>query len=415
MARSEQQFIQLVKRQIEEKFSFESSRGTQRDLEMLSSNIEEKTGVSISLSTLKRLWRDNFKQSPQLATLNALSAILDHKDWRSFKQANAQVAPRGNKKLVLVAAAVVSFIVIGLLVSYSIRPRTKTGRALQINGPVRFEASKTVSSGIPNTVIFKYDVSNVVADYFYIQQSWNDDHRMAIAANGNTITSIYYESGFHRARLIANDSVLAMQPVHILSKGWESHIYSNDSDPELIDLQNEKFIVDGKFHLDSAVLVKRNLDYAKRFHTRITNSQVFDVHSDNFTFTTRMKADPVSPQLCGWMDLFIVTDVQTFGVSWTEKGCEKYASYKLGEIEKKGEDNDLSALGSDIYSWQELEIQVRNRNATILLNGNAVFTEVYKQDFGKIVALIYIFDGTGSIDYARLMNRDGEIVFADEF
>src|SRR5688572_18424588 len=87
MARSEQQYIDQCKKQIEQKFSFGNGYA-QRDLEILSAYIEEKTGMIISLSTLKRLWKDSYKQRPQLATLNALAMILDHKDWQAFKQAN---------------------------------------------------------------------------------------------------------------------------------------------------------------------------------------------------------------------------------------------------------------------------------------------------------------------------------------
>jgi hypothetical protein len=258
-------------------------------------------------------------------------------------------------------------------------------------------------------------VSNVVADSFYIQQSWNWDHRVAIAPTGKVVSSIYYESGFHRARLIANDSVIATRPVHILSNGWEPHIYRSDSDPELIDLKNETFLSNGQLHLDSSMLVRRNIDFSKRFHSRITYSKPFNLHSDNFIFSTRMKTDRVFDQLCSYMDLIIVTEVNTFTVSWTEKGCEKYAAYKLGEISKTGKNNDLSGLGCNVYDWQTLEVRVKNRDASIFLNGKQAYHEIYKQDFGKIVALIYIFDGTGSIEYARLADGKGQIVFEDDF
>ncbi|MGK6351424.1 hypothetical protein [Parapedobacter sp. DT-150] len=69
---SEQSYIALCRRQIEEKFAFGNGSGyTQRDLELLARHIEEKTGIVLSLSTLKRFWKDDFKQRPQLATLNA--------------------------------------------------------------------------------------------------------------------------------------------------------------------------------------------------------------------------------------------------------------------------------------------------------------------------------------------------------
>ncbi len=418
----EQQFIQLCKSQIEKKFSFGNGHDyTQRDLELLCNDIEQKTGVVISLSTLKRLWKEDYKQRPQLATLNALAILLDYKDWQEFKLANAgkSVPVSQIPKLAIVITIALGFIAIltfGIVTSTR-NAKTVGGRVALpvINGSIYFEATKTITSGVPNTVIFKYDVSNVVADTFYIQQSWNTDHKVRISPRDSVLTSIYYESGFHRAKLIANDSVIALRPVHILSNGWEPHIYRHDSDPEIVDLKNETFISNGELHLDSTLLLKRGIDFSNRFHTRITNSKEFNIHSDNFTFVTRMKADRGFHQVCPWMDLVIVTEVNTFTVSWTGKGCEKYAAYKLGEISKSGANNDLSALGCNVYEWQELELRVNDKHAAIYLNGEVAYQETYKEDFGKIVALIYIFDGSGSIDYSRLRDANGQIAFEDDF
>ena len=115
------------------------------------------------------------------------------------------------------------------------------------------------------------------------------------------------------------------------------------------------------------------------------------------------------------MDLIIITEVENFTISLTEKGCEKYAAYKLGEISKQGNNNDLSALGCNVYNWHELELNVKDRHATIYLNGKPLFQELYKKKLGKIMALIYIFDGTGSIDYVKLKDGKGHMVFEDDF
>lgn len=86
MKLSEQEFLNICKREIEEKFSFGHKQNyTQRDLVLLIRHIEEKTGVIISLSTLKRVWKNKFKQNPQLATLDALVGILDYENWQDFK------------------------------------------------------------------------------------------------------------------------------------------------------------------------------------------------------------------------------------------------------------------------------------------------------------------------------------------
>jgi hypothetical protein len=418
MAKSEERLINLCKTQIEQKFSFGLGRGyTQKDLEVLCSEIETKTGVVISLSTIKRLWKSDYKQSPQLATLNALAALLDFKDWKDFKSANqatTKPARTISKKVIMLVAG--GAIVAGFLIfNFATRTSTKSTFKPIVKGDVVFEASKTVTAGIPNTVIFKYDVSNVVADSFYLQQSWNRDHRVALDPKESVLTSIYYESGFHKARLFANDSVIAIQPIHIISNGWEPHIYRSDSDPEIADLKNERFISNGQLHIDSNMLVRRNINFTKRFHTRITNSQPFNLHSDNFRFSTRLKANRVFHELCPWMNLIIVTDVSSFSVSWTGKGCETKARYKLGEIIRSGSNNDLSALGCDLFDWQDLELVVKNRSATIYLNGRPAYHEDFRKNCGNIMTLIYIFDGTGSIDHATLKDGNDEVVFQDTF
>jgi hypothetical protein len=417
MALSEQQYITICKKLIEENFSLGNRKGSlHRDLETLSRLIEEKTGVCISHSTLKRLWKNKFKQSPQSATLNALAAMLDFKDWQEFKQANQKRVKHISLKTTLLFTGIILIATISLVGLFYIESKNndKPGKP-EINGPVYFSAEKTVTSGIPNTVIFKYDVSGVKADSFFIQQTWNAYNRVRIDPGRETFTSIYYESGYHRARLLANDTEIAMQPIHILSNGWEPHIYYNENDLIPIDFKNETFIEGGQLHLNKSLLEKRHIDFSKYFFSRISNSQEFNISSDNFALVTRLKVDSMQHSLCPWLNFIIVTEKNIFRVSLNKKGCERNASYKLGEIIRNGGDNDLSALGCNIFEWQEIGIKVHEKKAEISINGKVAFNEVFKEDFGKVTGLIYIFEGTGSIDYVQLAGADGQIVFEDSF
>jgi hypothetical protein len=72
-------------------------------------------------------------------------------------------------------------------------------------------------------------------------------------------------------------------------------------------------------------------------------------------------------------------------------------------------------LGRDVYDWQDVQIKVKDRHAVIYLNGKQAYEETYREDFGKIVALIYIFDGTGSIDFAKLTDGQQRVVLEDDF
>ncbi|WP_367915898.1 hypothetical protein [Leadbetterella sp. DM7] len=61
------------------------------------------------------------------------------------------------------------------------------------------------------------------------------------------------------------------------------------------------------------------------------------------------------------------------------------------------------------------QIRVENRKAEITLNGQRLFSETFREDFGNIMALTYIFSGTGSIDHVKLTGINGAVAFEDNF
>src|SRR5687768_18582830 len=87
MNRAESDYIALYRRLIEEKFHFDPRGGTlrQRDLEYLADQIEERSGIKLSISTLKRFWKKDYNQTPHPSTLDALVSVLDFRDWQEFK------------------------------------------------------------------------------------------------------------------------------------------------------------------------------------------------------------------------------------------------------------------------------------------------------------------------------------------
>jgi hypothetical protein len=415
MGLSEEYYIKLCIRKIEESFSFLNSDGSsQRNLTVLSIRIKEKTGVSISLSTLKRIWKGEFKQIPQKATLDALIAILEYKDWQDFKERNHKKSNKIPSLKFLISIALLLLVGSTLYYIFYRLNDTKTKEPI-INGLVQFSAKKTVFKGIPTTVFFKYDISKIEADSFYFVQSWNNNLKEPVEPESNTHSTIYYESGYHRARLIANNTQIAMTPIHIISDGWEPHVYYSNSDLMPINFQDEVFIEDGCLHLDESLLKKKQVDFSKYFYSRIVNSQPFNVHTDNFEIRTKIKLDSLLNSTCPWFELILVNEKHIFMVTVYQKGCEKHTYYKLGEIERFGNSSDLSGLGLDLFEWQEIGISVKNRNAAILINNKTVYKETFKEDFGKLTALIFAFERTGAIDFVRLYNNDGNMVFSDDF
>lgn len=62
------------------------SEWTSYDFEKVSDAIAEATGVTLSVTTLKRLWgKVKYNNIPATTTLNALAQFAGYTDWRTFK------------------------------------------------------------------------------------------------------------------------------------------------------------------------------------------------------------------------------------------------------------------------------------------------------------------------------------------
>ena len=167
--------------------------------------------------------------------------------------------------------------------------------------------------------------------------------------------------------------------------------------------------------MPKALLEKKNVDITKQFKTRATYSKAFNVSSNNFSLSTRLKLDNIIASNCPWMYVMITTEKDVFSVGLVKKGCERFAGYKLGKLYKGGRDNNLSALGQDVFQWQDIGINVHDKNVEIIINDETVFKETLTEDLGKIVGITYVFEGKGSVDYVRLFDAKGKPVFEDDF
>jgi hypothetical protein len=423
MNHSEREYIALCKRLIEEKFRFENDNGSlrQRDLEYLADTIEEKSGIKLSLSTLKRLWKKSYDQMPHPSTLQALISVLGYKDWQEFKLKEGPIASPSfttqkkkrpfNKWMVLPAAAVL-LIIFWLIAFRSDKPAKKP----VIKGSVTFTGNKTVSQGVPSTIIFNYDVGNVEADSFFFQQSWNDQEKVKLDPKGHYYSNIYYYPGFHKAKLIANDSILKRFRIHITTDGWMPLVRYSYTDNNPIYLKQSHHAVNGALHTTRNNLISSNVNIDKDFVLSYYNVREFEnTFSDNFSLDTRIVCDSSNTIACPGFELVVICEAHIFFVRMMGKGCERGIAVKMGELYHDGIQNDLSAFGRDLYKWQHLQIQVANKQATIYLDEQPVYTNAFKNDFGKVVGLVYNFTGTGAIDYVKLKNGENKLVYEDEF
>jgi hypothetical protein len=421
---SDQDFISLCKALIGERYLLGTSDNNwrQRDFEALARIIEEKSGIRISLSTLKRLWRSDFNQRPHPATLDALASLMDCADWLEFKNHHRAAVSKTTSKdknnswvfwiMIALAISLGGFLVIVPEMNHD------SGKGLDtpvIHGPIHFSADKTISKGVPNTVIFKYDVNNIQADSFYLQQSWNEKHRVAIQSEAGNYSSTYYTPGYHRAKLLANDSIVKLSRIHIQTNGWLPLVKYTRDDLIPIYLRDPSITNKGQLSVSASQLYKAGVDIRKEFILNYHNVKDFGLSSDNFKLNTRIKCDSISYYPCPKLNITLVCEEHIFYVPLTTMGCVGNIGVKFGEVINDAKNSDLSAFGVDIYEWQDLNISVKDKEAMVMVNQQPIYRSRYKESFGKIMGLVISFTGTGSIDHLQITDQKESIVFMDTF
>lgn len=224
-----QYYIDKCKLLIEEKLGWRNNSNWQsQDFENLSEQIFLETKTIISASTLKRIWgKVQYKSKPNLNTLDTLTRFIGYSNWRDF----VKYYPHIDKPDILISPPkkVINYyrlsLILGVLLLVGFILQKSSYKTLHFNN-VKFE-SKSVTVGVPNTVIFKYDASQSNADSVFLQQNWDDSRRVRVEEFHHEHASVYYLPGYYRAKLVLNDSIVKEHDVFIESEDWMGVLLSD--------------------------------------------------------------------------------------------------------------------------------------------------------------------------------------------
>ena len=420
----------------------------QRDFEYLCERIEESSGILISLSTIKRIINGQYNRLPQVATLNAISVDLGYADWQAFKAGKLQPAgtslaagagpgsdegvawaevgkdapvaksgaavdgerplqaPARRTRRPFVVSGIIVIIILALL-SWNYFIAVPTGA-----GTASFTIRMTTQNAIPNTVVFTYDIEHLRGDSFFIQQSWDKHRRVRIYKGSHTLTDIYYEPGYHTAKLIAGNQIVKTIGVSIPTDSW--FFYSKESLslglPSYI--RTDTPIRSGILGLDKQDLTGNRIDPEKPqvylynyFPTTIT------ADADNFRLKARIRMEEVRNTACPFImpEVFVQHGLQFFEV--TQPGCTGSINAQFGNHFLDGKNTDLSALACDVHSWHRVEMLVKQKQVTITVDGHVVLTKDYTASAGHITGLGFHSNGLCKVDSISLTGLDGTTVY----
>lgn len=431
MTPTEHDYIDKCKQLIECRLGWkESHEWKNRDYEYLSDLISTKSKIAISVSTLKRIWQNNRLRIPHVSTLNALGKFLDYENWNDFKtKLKDEIRPleiienpSGKRKPVRYVPVII--LVSGLMITsvmlFLFKDHLFGGNASKVKinkNSITFSSKKTVTSGLPNTVVFNYDISGINFDSAFIQQDWDKRKRKKIAREDKYHTSIYYYPGYYNAKLVINDQVVKEHPLFITTEGWMA-VYKKTFEQDVpVYLKNINVIKNDCMQVSLQDLSVNNIVIDKDFFVALYNSRDFgDVNCDNFSFETLVKNDVRDGGLtCQYAAVALEAEQGLMLISFSDKGCTSNLFMMLGDTYIDGSRNDLSAFGTDLSDWQKISIKAHNKQVSIFLNGREIRQSSFSRDMGRIIGVAYHFYGCGAVQKLKLQDGRGMVVYEEEF
>jgi hypothetical protein len=420
---TEQEIVKNSLVEICNKLGYQTESMTQRNYEHLSQEIEDKTGILISISTIKRLLNGDFARLPQTATLNAISSYLGFKNWQEYKMNRIGISvsdpkmpdnvpadfhipytltesidlrksSRGKKFKWMIY--ILPLLVILAFIKIKSRPVFNADQA-------NFTVQRTTSNDIPNTVVFNYDIDQVVADSFFIQQSWDKNRRVRISRNTHTLTDIYYEPGYHIAKLYANDSIIRTIEISIPSDRWFCYAYDLKPGSPQVEIKAAGYIHDGHLGFDAGDLIRNQIRTgAEPIYFQTYFPSEIKISSDSFIYHAKVRMQEVKPLQCPFIVCEIFGQKGSIYFMSDTKGCAHHAAVHLGTKHIPGTKADLSALCGDPFQWSEYDIRVNHENLMIYRNGVKVFSSNEKIDMGFITGIGFLSNGIAETDEVSL-------------
>jgi hypothetical protein len=423
---TEQALIDTCKKMVEEKLNLPGNGSwKQRDFQYLSDLIFEKTNTRISLSTLKRIWKNEDNRTPQLYTLNALAHLLDYKSWNEFRKAQIPAATFANspepstlkeiyrnpKRIYWLVVPVV--LLLGLLAFLYFKPHSGYDPATVV-----FKSKKNVATGVPNTVVFEYDISKIDFDSAFIQHTWDERKRARVSKENHFQTFIYYYPGFHSARLTIDGKIVKREKVSISTIGWEAVIDDEVSQEVPRYMPKNEIVSDGRLYVSREMLTKQDIPVENKnyFINYFNVGNLDSINAANFTLETRIKNDPAEGALvCQYSQVTLICENGMISLPFCYPGCASKIHLHVGEVFRDGNKNDLSPFGCDLSTWRNIKIKTSGKKVIVSIDDKPIYDLTYTKDLGKIAGFHYKFYGSGSVDMINLRNAQDKLIYQEDF
>jgi hypothetical protein len=395
----------------------DAAKWTNYDFEKLSEEIDQNTGIRLSVTTLKRIWgRLKYDSAPTLTTLNTLAQFAGYADWRAFEHSGSndsninvqglsdqkspettQIIETAKPKSTFQYYWFLLFIPVSILVYALIPTKGKTRPANPEARLFSFKANKMKTEGVPNSVVFDYNAKAAKTDSVFIAQTWDVSRRTLVPKDKQHHSAIYYYPGYFNAKLIADGEIVKTHDLWITSDGW---LALAEDEPVPIYFKKGEVEQNGLVQVTGQVLKNYHLSLLpKAPRVRIFNQRdMGNLMSDNFTFETYVKNDfSQGANACQPVQILIQCKNDIIIIPLAAKTCIGDIALAFCGKYVTSKESDLSKFGADLSQWTKVRVHVASKKANIFVNDVRAYTLDFDRDATGIVGVQYRFNGTGAV------------------
>lgn len=426
----EQEYLKYCLEKIEEKLGWKPSVDwKESDFVRLSEIISERSNISISPHTLKRLFgKIKYKKyyNPQQATKDALAKYLEFSDWRDFvanlKSERKIASKDGNKSLnsKRLALFFLLFAIVVVAVVFFLG-ESKSNKTNELADDI-FGFSLVDSVGVvPYTVSANYDLSNIKSDSVSIDFGFNHPIRgqqTFLADKSKFVRNFTYQiPGKYFIDLKKENETLSSKTVLAMSEDWESYLTPEIANGDYwIDNKIEKTEFSGSLYYAPAYLDSIGFNTNQVYYITNRLYKEFGIDGDNFELNTRFKSsEALGGITCYDLVFRVIFEYDNSNINLMENGCSQFSGMKIGETVLSGDHDDLSSFKFNLDTWNDLKIFIKDKAAKVYINNNEIYAGDYEETNGKIIGLEVVFKGTGMLDFVHIKDLNTQKEYKDDF
>lgn len=240
-----------------------------------------------------------------------------------------------------------------------------------------------------------------------------------LSPKDTSISHVYNYPGLFKVALKTRKQIIS-DTLNILvsTNGWQAlaSYYQQDFRSRYYPFPMELVSTNEGFHPSRKNLASIGIDTTKILVVQLDNYKVTQVNGDSFTLKTRLKNVNYWPAIrCYSAYIKLVGKNGLIMFKLTNQGCSGFGELTLSEKSEHGSNFDLSGLTLNIKDWNQIEIQNRQKNISLLINDIEVFEDSYQKSIGNIVGISIQFHGSGYVDYFELLDKTNNPIFNKDF